>query len=92
MNKVNFNPGDNIKVFIKDPQESKVRATPFEGTVIAIKGGKSNQTVTVRKIASAQVAVERIFPIESPIIEKITVLSKGRVRRAKLYHLRKKNR
>lgn len=88
--KINFNVGDIIKVFTKDPQDNKVHATPFEGIVISIRGNKANKTFTIRKNASAQVAVERIFPIDSPIIEKIYVVKEGKVRRAKLYYLRKK--
>ncbi len=85
-----FSTGDIIKVFTKDPQDNKVHTTPFEGIVIAQKGAKNNQTFTVRKKSSANVAIERIFPINSPIIEKIVVVKKGKVRRSKLYYLRKK--
>ena len=80
-----------MKVFVKDISESKVHATPFEGTVIAIRGQKGARTFTVRKVASAQVAVERIFPIDSPSIEKIKILKKGKSTRSKLYFLRKKD-
>lgn len=90
MNLANFKAGDIVKVFTKDPQENKIHATPFQGMVIAVKGEKQNRTFTVLKNASAGVDVERIFPINSPIIEKIEVVKKGSARRAKLYHLRKK--
>jgi|SRR3990167_1695503 len=83
-----FAPGDTVKVFTRDPTASKVHATPFEGIVIAISGNKTARTFTVRKISSAQVAIERIFPANSPAIEKIEVVKKGKVRRAKLYYLR----
>ncbi|OGD88011.1 hypothetical protein A3J17_04755 [Candidatus Curtissbacteria bacterium RIFCSPLOWO2_02_FULL_40_11] len=92
MNLTNFKVGDTVKVFTKDPQDNKVHATPFQGVVLALRGEKQNKTFTVQKNASAGVNVERIFPINSPIIEKITVVNKGKVRRAKLTHLRKENR
>ena len=85
-----FKTGDIIRVFTKDPQDNKVHATPFEGIVITKRGAKDNQTFTVRKKSTANVAIERIFPINSPIIEKIVVVKKGKVRRSKLYHLRQK--
>lgn len=88
---LDFKTGDIVKVFIKDIAESKAHATPFEGTVIAIRGQKGARTFTVRKVASAQVAVERIFPVHSPSIEKIQILKKGNSRRSKLYFLRKKD-
>lgn len=93
MNKtqLTFAPGDIVKVFTKDPTAAKVHATPFEGIVIAISANKSARTFTVRKISSAQVAIERIFPTNSPAIEKIEVMKKGRARRAKLYYLRHKD-
>lgn len=85
-----FTTGDIIKVFTKDPQDNKVHATPFEGIVIAQRGVKNNQTFTVRKKSTANVSIERIFPINSPVIEKVVVVKKGNVRRSKLYYLRKK--
>ena len=85
-----FKAGDIIKVYTKDPQDNKVHATPFEGIVLAIRGEKAHRTFIVRKNASHQVSVEKIFPLNSPIIEKITVIKKGNPRRAKLYYLRKK--
>lgn len=92
MQQIQFKTGDKIIVFTKDPQEGKVHATPFQGVVIAIKGEKNNKTFTVRKDSADGVVVERIFPLNSPIIEKIDLVKKGKVRRAKLYYLRKKNR
>ena len=90
-NHPSFKPGDTIKVFTKDITSTKIHATPFEGVVIAVRGQKNNKTFTVRKIASNKIAVERIFPFDSPSIEKITVLKSGNVRKSKLYYLRKKN-
>ncbi len=86
-----FKAGDIIKVFTKDPKGAKIHSTPFEGVVLAVKGQKGKQTFTVRKNSYNQVAVERIFPINSPIIEKVQLLKKGNVRRSKLYHLRRNN-
>lgn len=83
-----FNPGDKIRVYIKVKEGDKERIQPFEGIVIAIKGSRNNATFTMRKI-SYGVAVERIFPLHSPVIQKIEVLRRGDVARAKLYYLRK---
>ena len=90
MENANFKVGDVIKVFTKDPQDNKVHATPFQGVVISFRGEKKSQTFTVRKNATDNVAVERIFPFNSPSIEKITVVKSQKVRRAKLYYLRRK--
>ena len=86
---INFKAGDIVKVIFKISEGAKTRPTPFEGIVIAIKGNLTNRTFTVRKSASQRVIVERIFAIESPAIENINVVKKSRVRRAKLYYLRK---
>jgi large subunit ribosomal protein L19 len=83
-----FNPGDKIRVYIKVKEGDKERIQPFEGIVIAIKGSRNNATFTMRKI-SYGVAVERIFPLHSLVIQKIEVLRRGDVARAKLYYLRK---
>ena len=88
---LDFKTGDTVKVFVKDIAESKAHATPFEGTDIAIRGQNGSRTFTVRKVASAQVAVERIFPVGSPSIEKIQILKKSERTRSKLYFLRKKD-
>lgn len=85
-----FEPGDTIRLYTKSPVDQKVRATPYEGIVIAIQGKGQSRTFTLRKISAGAIAVERIFPINSPTIEKIQVIKKGKVRRAKLYYLRKK--
>jgi|SRR3989344_9707295 len=91
INNLDFKTGDIVKVFVKDIAESKVHTTPFEGTVIAIRGQKGARTFTVRKVASAQVAVERIFPVGAPSVEKIQIFKKGKRGRSKLYFLRKKD-
>lgn len=81
-------PGDTIKVHQKIKEGDKERIQVFEGVVIAKKHGKGiNATITVRKIVDG-VGVERVFPIHSPVIEKIEVEKHGKVRRAKLYYLR----
>ena len=85
-----FNPGDTIRLYTKNLTDQKVRSVPFEGVVIAIHGKSQNKTFILRKISTGAVAVERIFPINSPAIEKIQVIKRGKVRRAKLYYLRKK--
>lgn len=83
-------PGYSVCVYQKIKEAGKVRIQPFEGLVIAKKHGRGiNATITVRKISHG-VGVERIFPLHSPLIEKIEVLKKYKVRRAKLYYLRDK--
>ncbi len=84
-----FRPGDTVKVSYKIKEEDKERIQPFEGIVIAQKGAGISKTITVRKIASLRIGVERIFPLHSPNITKIEVTKRGRVRRAKLGYLRK---
>jgi large subunit ribosomal protein L19 len=86
----NFAPGDTISVAIKIKEGNKVRTQNFEGTVIGIKGGGISKTFRVRKISSANIAVERVFQYYSPLITKITIVKRGIVRRAKLYYLRGK--
>ncbi len=83
----NFTVGDTIRVFVKVIEGEKSRVQAFEGIVIGMKRGGTNASFVVRKI-SYGVGVERIFPFYSPVIDKITVVSKGEVRRAKLYYLR----
>ena len=82
-----FNIGDTIKIGVKVKEGSKERIQMFEGTVIAKKHGGINATFTVRRI-SYGVGVERTFPVNSPKIESIEVVRRGKVRRAKLYYLR----
>src|SRR3989344_9197701 len=84
-------PGYLVRVDQKIKERDKERIQPFEGLVIAKKHGQGvNATITVRKISHG-VGVERIFPLHSPLIEKIQVLKKYKVRRAKLYYLRHKS-
>ena len=82
-----FGPGDTIKVDVKIVEGDKERIQAFEGLCIARSGGGLNESFTVRKISYGE-GVERIFPIFSPKISGITVLKRGKVRRAKLYYLR----
>src|SRR2546422_11410568 len=82
-----FRIGDTIRVHVKIKEGDKERVQVFEGIVIARKNGDLRTTFTVRKTSFGQ-GVERIFPLHSPVIEKIEVMRKGRVRRAKLYYLR----
>jgi large subunit ribosomal protein L19 len=84
----NFKAGDRVRVHVRVIEGNKERIQPFEGDVIAVRGGGMSKTFTVRKISNG-VGVERIFPINSPKIQKIEVLREGKVRRAKLYYLRK---
>lgn len=87
-----FQPGWTIKVFQKIKEGEKERVAPFEGIVIAKKhGNEAGGTFTVRKIISG-IGVEKIFPVHSPTIEKIEIIKKAKVRRAKLYYLRQKSR
>ena len=83
-----FQPGDTVKVDYKVTEGTRTRVQAFEGVVIAIQGSSTGKNFIVRKIAFNE-GVERIFPMNSPLIDKITVLERGKVRRAKLYYLRK---
>jgi large subunit ribosomal protein L19 len=83
-----FGPGDNVKVHVKIREGEKERIQVFQGVVISKRKGNTNATFTVRKV-SYGVGVERIFPLHSPAIDKIEVVTRGRVRRAKIYYLRK---
>jgi len=82
-----FNVGDTIQVHYKIIEGTRERVQVFEGTVIKIQGGSARETFSVRRI-SYGVGVERTFPMHSPRIEKLVVVRKGKVRRAKLYYLR----
>lgn len=82
-----FRPGDTLKVHVKVIEGSRERIQLFEGVVIKRRGGGISETFTVRKI-SYGVGVERTFPLHSPKIDKIQVVRRGKVRRAKLYYLR----
>ena len=83
-----FSAGDTVKVSVKIREGEKERVQIFQGVVISKRKGRTNATFTVRKV-SYGVGVESIFPLHSPIIDKIEVISRGRVRRAKIYYLRK---
>ena len=82
-----FKPGDTVRVHVKVVEGDKERIQVFEGTVLGRSGGQNRETFTVRKM-SYGVGVERIFPVNSPRIDKIEVMMRGAVRRAKLYYLR----
>ena len=82
-----FKPGDTVRVHVKVVEGDKERVQVFEGTVIAREGGANRQTFTVRK-SSYGVGVERKFPLHSPRVDKIEMVARGKVRRAKLYYLR----
>ncbi len=84
---INFRAGDTVKVYTKYKEGDKVRIQQFEGVVIGISGGGINTNFTIRKV-SYGVGVERIFPLYSPSIEKIDVVQKMKVNKAKLYYLR----
>lgn len=83
----NFNVGDNVRVHVKIKEGNRERVQAFEGTVIKKQNGGARETFTVRRVAYGT-GVERTFPINSPIIEKLEVTRRGKVRRAKLYYLR----
>jgi large subunit ribosomal protein L19 len=82
-----FAPGDTLKVHVKVVENNRERVQVFQGVVIARRGASVRETFTVRKL-SFGVGVERTFPLHSPIIDKIEVMTRGDVRRAKLYYLR----
>jgi large subunit ribosomal protein L19 len=82
-----FRPGDTVKVHVKVVEGTRSRVQVFQGAVIRRSGGGVRETFTVRKI-SFGVGVERTFPVHSPVIDRLEVLTRGDVRRAKLYYLR----
>ena len=83
-----FAAGDTVKVHVKIKEGEKERIQAFQGVVISKRGDGAHATFTVRKV-SYGIGVERIFPLHSPVIDKIEVVSHGRVRRSKIYYLRK---
>ena len=83
-------PGEAVRVHVKVVEGEKERTQVFEGIVIGLSGSGSRATFTVRKV-SYGVGVERIFPIHSPRIDKVEIVSRGKVRRAKLYYLRERS-
>ena len=82
-----FSVGDTVKVYNRIKEGNKERIQLFEGTVIKRQGGSNRETFTVRKISNG-VGVEKTWPVHSPFVEKIEVVRKGKVRRAKIYYLR----
>jgi large subunit ribosomal protein L19 len=82
-----FRPGDTVRVQVRVREGDKERLQAFEGVCIRLRGGGISETFTLRKVSSG-VGVERIFPLHSPSLAQITVVRRGRVRRAKLYYLR----
>ena len=88
-NAPSVNIGDTVKVHVRIAEGDKFRIQIFEGTVIAKKHGGINETFTVRRVAHG-CGIERVFPVHSPVVEKVEVVRSGKVRRAKLYYLRKR--
>ncbi len=82
-----FRAGDTVRVHVRVVEGNKERIQMFQGVVIARRGGGTRESFTVRKISSS-IGVERVFPLHSPVIDKIEVMRRGKVRRAKLYYLR----
>lgn len=83
-----FRPGDTLKVHVRVSEGDKERVQVFQGVVIARRGGGTGESFTVRKI-SGGIGVERVFPLHSPVLDSIEVVRRGKVRRAKLYYLRR---
>ncbi|MYL84283.1 50S ribosomal protein L19 [Desulfovibrio aerotolerans] len=82
-----FRPGDTIKVHLRIIEGEKERIQVFQGAVLRLRKGGVNSTFTVRKVSDG-VGVERVFPMHSPFIERVEVVSQGKVRRSRLYYLR----
>lgn len=82
-----FNVGDTVKVHVQIKEGEKSRIQVFEGTVIAKKHGGISETFTVRRVSHG-CGIERVFPVHSPAVDKVEVIRRGKVRRAKLYYLR----
>lgn len=86
-----FKVGDTIRVSLRVSEEGKTRTQNFDGIVIGIKGENARKSISVRRVGAGGVGIERIFPLALPTIDSIEILSRGRVRRAKLYYLRDKS-
>lgn len=84
-----FNVGDTVRVVTKIFEQDKIRLSPFEGIVIARRGSGIRSYFTVRRVSYGE-GIERVFPLYSPLIEKIEVLQRSKAKRAKLYYLRKR--
>jgi len=84
-----FKAGDTVKVHVRIIEGEKERIQVFQGTVIRVKRGTTNSTFVVRKISNG-IGVERIFPLHSPFIEKVEVVSEGKVRQGRIYYLRER--
>jgi large subunit ribosomal protein L19 len=84
-----FRPGDTVRVYVKVKEGDKERIQAFEGVVIRKRGAGTDATFTVRKV-SYGIGIERTFPLHAPVVEKIEVLKRGIVRRARLYYLRER--
>jgi len=82
-----FNVGDTVKVLTKITEGDKVRLHPFEGIVIARKGSGIKMSFTMRKVSYGE-GIERVFPLYSPVIERIEVVKRGKVKRSRLYYIR----
>ena len=82
-----MNVGDTVRIMVRVKEGNRERTQAFEGTIIAKKHGGINETITVRRI-SYGVGCEKVFPVNSPSIDSVTTVRKGKVRRAKLYYLR----
>jgi large subunit ribosomal protein L19 len=88
--KVDYRPGDTIAVSLRIKEGDKERIQQYQGTVVQARGAGIGATITVRK-SSGNVYVERVFPIHSPLISEIRLVKRGKVRRAKLFYLRKRS-
>ena len=86
----NLAPGQTVRVDVKIKEGDKSRIQAYEGTVVKVQGSGIGKTFTVRKISSG-VGVERTFPIHSPVIDKITIVRRGKVRRVRLFYLRNRS-
>lgn len=82
-----INVGDTVRVGVRIREGEKERVQPYEGTVIAMRNGGINETITVRKVFQG-IGVERVFLLHSPLVEGVKIMRRGKVRRAKLYYLR----